>query len=129
MAEGVEQIVLIIDFDGYSLSNAPPFSVSMEVLSILSNHYPERLGKAFLVNTPMIFQFFWKAISPFINKNTLAKIIFVKGGESEDYGAKTLKKYIDLEVLEKDFGGKSDFEYDHKTFWNRLIERDEKKQL
>lgn len=41
---GVEQLVMLIDFHGYSIWNAPPMSQTREVLSILMDHYPERLG-------------------------------------------------------------------------------------
>jgi hypothetical protein len=34
--------------------------VTLGVLQLLANHYPERLYKAYVVNAPSIFQMAWK---------------------------------------------------------------------
>lgn len=59
MPEGVSQMVWMIDFKGFSISNSPPISQCMEILNVLANHYPERLGLAFIIDTPFIFNVFW----------------------------------------------------------------------
>lgn len=114
MKSNIEQMVWIMDFNGFSLSNAPKITHAIEILNSLSNHYPERLGQAFMVDTPWIFSIFWTAVRPFINERTYSKIIFVSG----DYETKSkiFSKYIDLNELEKDFGGKSEWKYDHKKY-------------
>jgi hypothetical protein len=117
MEDGVEQMAWVIDFNGYTASNAPPFSVSMEVLNILSNHYPgknfllqdlrlERLGIGFLLNVPWVFRLFWRAISPFLNHVTTEKIIFV----SSDQDRERFNNNFNMDEMEKRFGGSSDFE-------------------
>ena len=39
------------------------------------NYYPERLGKALMINVPYLFMKAWKMIYPFIDNNTRAKVI------------------------------------------------------
>ncbi|CAI7910563.1 unnamed protein product [Closterium sp. NIES-54] len=60
LPEGVEQMVWIIDYKGFTLRKSPPMKTSREVLHILQNHYPERLGAAILFDPPYIFQGLWK---------------------------------------------------------------------
>jgi hypothetical protein len=55
MPNHVEQMVWLIDFKDFSLKNSPPINQSLAVVGILSDHYPERLGQAFLVDTPFVF--------------------------------------------------------------------------
>ncbi|KAN0032832.1 hypothetical protein ACTFIV_006759 [Dictyostelium citrinum] len=117
-SRGHEQIVLLIDFKDYSIRNAPPMSVSKQTLQILSDHYPERLGNAFLVETPFIFNVFWTTISPFINKVTYKKIVFANG---EKQKTKVFSQFFDPNQLEKEFTGTSDHEYNHHNYWKNEI--------
>jgi CRAL/TRIO domain/CRAL/TRIO, N-terminal domain len=96
-----EKLSLLIDFDGYSLSNAPPMKTSHETLNILQNHYPERLHRAYCLNPPWIFNAFWNVISPFIDPVTKDKIHMVK---SQDLHRK-LRDAIEPHILESSLGG------------------------
>lgn len=116
-------MVWVIDFSGFSLSNAPPINIALETLNILSNHYPERLGTAIMTDTPWIFGVFWKAVSPFINPVTYNKIIFANG-EAEKQ--KVFSRYFDPNQLEKRFGGNHDFVFDD-NFWKVEIAEDQKR--
>ena len=47
---GVETLSLLIDFKNSSNSKNPSASTGRHVLNILQTHYPERLGKALVIN-------------------------------------------------------------------------------
>ncbi|KAF6262668.1 CRAL-TRIO domain-containing protein [Scenedesmus sp. NREL 46B-D3] len=84
MKNGQEQWVWMLDLAVYSPSNAPALSVTLGVLQLLANHYPERLHKAYVVNAPSIFQMAWKVLQPFIDTVTRSKAEFVN---TKDYHA------------------------------------------
>eukprot|EP00775_Hariotina_reticulata_P002131 gene2131-2450_t len=73
MRHGQEQWIWVLDLAAYSPSNAPALSVTLSVLQMLANHYPERLHKAYVVNAPSVFQFAWKFLQPFIDPVTRSK--------------------------------------------------------
>lgn len=50
----------LVDFVGYSLSTAPPMMTVLTTLTILQNHYPERLGLALCYLPPRLFLYSWK---------------------------------------------------------------------
>ncbi|KXS13266.1 CRAL/TRIO domain-containing protein, partial [Gonapodya prolifera JEL478] len=77
MAPGVGQMVIIMDMKEYTWANRPPASVTMDTLNFLSNHYPERLGKCFIVDAPWVFSTLWNLVRPFLDPVTAAKISFI----------------------------------------------------
>lgn len=60
LPDSQEQMIWLIDFTGWSLSNSVPIKTARETANILQSHYPERLAAAFLYNPPRIFESFWK---------------------------------------------------------------------
>jgi hypothetical protein len=74
VTKNVEQWCLIFDFNGYSMSNAPPMHVAREILDIMMNCYPERLGVAIFYDAPWLFNIFWRAISVLVPVQTRAKV-------------------------------------------------------
>jgi len=95
-------------------------------MNLLGNHYPERLGLAFMVDPPFYFTVFWKAVSPFIPPSTQKKVIFVKG-DLEDK-RKVFAPYIDLDHLEVDYGGSVQFKWNIEVLWPQEIACFEEKQ-
>jgi hypothetical protein len=49
------------------------------MLTMLMNHYPERLHRVYLVDAPVLFRAFWALISPFVDPVTKEKFQFVTG--------------------------------------------------
>lgn len=82
MRGSAEQWVFVLDMKEYSPANAPHPGVTLQVLQVLANHYPERLHKAYFVDAPGIFSVFFKMMSPFVDPVTRSKVEFV---QSRDY--------------------------------------------
>ena len=53
-----EQMVWLIDFEGFNLSNIS-VKLTRETAYVLQDHYPERLGLAILFNPPKFFEPFF----------------------------------------------------------------------
>jgi hypothetical protein len=88
--------------------------LARDVLDIVQNYYPERLGAAFVINAPRIFELFWKMISPFLNEVTKSKLNVLK-----EKDLSTLHALIDPHVLEIPFGGGNPFKYNFDEHWNK----------
>ena len=133
--------MLIIDYNGWTLANSPPFKTSLEVLNILQNHYPERLKRAVFINAPFVFSAFWNLIYPFIDPVTQHKIFIFRNGQSQ-YQQTLLSMqspytytshdvcagYVDADVLESEYGGHDATSFNHieylEAFFGRKRETD-----
>jgi len=114
------KLALLVDFNGYSLANSIRIGTAMEVLSILQDHYPERLGQAFLLDPPWIFSTLWNAVSPFVDPVTYEKIQFVtEDGEARQ---ERLGRNFDLAVLEEGIGGYESRPFDSAIFLNTEVD-------
>jgi phosphatidylinositol/phosphatidylcholine transfer protein len=80
--------------------------VAEGVLHVLQNHYPERLGAAYLLNAPWWMSALFTVISPFIEATTKRKLHWVKGKQADLFAALTVD--IEPEQLERMYGGKRD---------------------
>lgn len=148
MPELVENLAIIVDFKDSSASHNPSVSTCKKFLDILGNHYPERLGVAFVVKCKLIYTVFsflfidfpcsvapwfffatFKIISPFMDPVTKNKIKFVHDGSQEKENKNTsnewvnLEDYIDPGQLECDFGGRFNFSYEIESYWSALLEK------
>ncbi|XP_072990698.1 phosphatidylinositol transfer protein PDR16-like isoform X2 [Typha latifolia] len=120
LPEGQEQMVWMIDFTGWSLTNSVPIKVARETANILQNHYPERLASALLFNPPKVFETFWKVVKYFLDTKTYHKVIFVYSKNEESI--KFMHKNFDPEILPMEFGGKNKAHYDHEEFSKMMME-------
>lgn len=83
-------------------------------MNILQSHYPERLGRAVIINVPFWLNAFYKMINPFIDPVTREKMRFNPKVTQEGL--------FTAENVWKEFGGDVEFKYDHETYWPHLIE-------
>lgn len=124
LPEGQEQMSWLIDFTGWSLSTSVPVKSARDTINILQNHYPERLGVAFLYNPPRIFEAFWKIVKYFLDAKTFQKVKFVYPKNKDS--VELMRSYFDEENLPTEFGGKAILNYDHEEF-TRIMTQDDAK--
>ncbi|KAI5083996.1 hypothetical protein GOP47_0000165 [Adiantum capillus-veneris] len=95
-----EKFVLIADLKGYGYKNMDVKGY-LSILEILQDHFPERLGKFYILHVPSLFWVAWKVVYPFIDPNVRDKIVFVDDKQITE----TLLKDIDITQLPDEFGG------------------------
>ncbi|CAL8462258.1 g1789 [Coccomyxa elongata] len=106
------KICWLVDFKGYSMRNAPSIRVSITTLSILQNHYPERLGMALCYLPPRLFSMSWKALLPFIDPVTAEKVVFVNSQNE----AAVMAQNFHMDKMEACLGGKSSWTYNKESY-------------
>ncbi|KAI0331836.1 CRAL/TRIO domain-containing protein [Cubamyces sp. BRFM 1775] len=111
MGPGVETLSLMVDFSDRAKN--PSLGQSRAVLNILQTHYPERLGRALVVNVPWLVNTFFKLITPFIDPLTRPKLRFNPNCLSEGL--------FSPDQLLSEWGGSAHFEYEHERYWDALV--------
>ena len=79
-----DKVVVFYDYNGYRLKNSPPPLIVKELLTILYEHWPERLNGVYVVDAPIIFRAFWAIIKHFIDPITKELVHFVSGEEEKN---------------------------------------------
>ncbi|KAI8997502.1 CRAL-TRIO domain-containing protein [Pilobolus umbonatus] len=125
MPDHVEKISIVVDFKNSTSGNNPSVGTCKKFLDILGNHYPERLGTAFLVKSPWFFIATFKLIAPFMDPITRNKIKFINPDDTKECtnDLVNLKDHIPLDHFEVDLGGSFNFEYKANVYWSKLLER------
>lgn len=120
---GSERLSLIIDYDGFSLYNSPPMKTSHETLTILQDHYPERLFRAYCVRPPYVFYGFFKMVSPFIDSVTRNKICMLTNSEMGK-ADNQLFHDADKSILESCVGGDDSRPFESAKYLRGAWDRD-----
>lgn len=115
-----DKVVLVIDFYGYSfLVDSNPQTAVLAML--LLSHFPERLGRAVLVDAPSAFSATFRILKGIMNETTSSKIEFVRSGDGtlqEDLAAwagEPLRTWISTEITENHCKASQN---GRKAFWN-----------
>lgn len=103
-AEDLTQATWLLDFSLFGKKRSPDGRVVMKnTQAILNDHYPERLGKAFLIDLPWYFSWLIRVAMLFMTAKTQSKIVIVSG--TVEQKRQVLQEFIDLDQLEVRFGG------------------------
>lgn len=71
--------VWVVDYNGFRLSHALQGRLAARFATTFSHYMPERLHKILLINPPVVFDVMLKALRPFVDAVTLAKIVPIHG--------------------------------------------------
>lgn len=112
------KIVVLVDFTGYSRHNRPALKTVREAITILQDHYPERLGEAYLLNPPMKVAAVWKLLRRIVDPQTYQKVILVKDNGQHE---KLIDSVFNRAMLERCAGGENDAEFDSHVFLTKQV--------
>jgi hypothetical protein len=70
-----EQLTVFFDFGSYDSKNAPPLSVMIRTVTLLQANYPERLGKALIMDVPFWINAVISIVQPFLSAKTREKLV------------------------------------------------------
>ncbi|RAL14600.1 CRAL/TRIO domain protein [Aspergillus homomorphus CBS 101889] len=110
MGPDQETLALLVNFKETKSGQNASIGQAKQTLNFLQNHYPERMGRALVINMPFIIHGFFRLITPFIDPQTRQKLKF-----NED-----LRQHVPPAQLMKSMGGDVEFRYDHATYWPTL---------
>lgn len=69
-----ERIAAIFDFGAYDSAHSPALKIMVDTTKMLQANYPERLGRAILLDAPFWMQAIFKVIAPFLAASTREKL-------------------------------------------------------
>ncbi|CAG7989993.1 unnamed protein product [Penicillium olsonii] len=98
----LETCCTIMDLKGVGITSIPSvYGYVKQASDISQNHYPERLGKLYLINAPWGFSGAFSAVKNFLDPVTVSKIHVLGSGYQKE-----LLAQVPAENLPTEFGGK-----------------------
>lgn len=117
---GKDQLVFLVDFTGFSITQVPSMDLSKEVVGILNDHYTDILAKAYMLDAPSYFDAVWKFVKVMLHPLTASKVEFIQTSKKEEL--EKLMEHIPAEFLEESLGGLCSVAYDHEKYWKAEIQ-------
>ena len=95
----------IVDFQGTKIQGGleENIKLSKEIINIMQNMYPERLGMGFILNPPLPFWVLWQVVGAFLDPVTNRKVQFIRKKKDQSI----LTEFVDISQLEPAYGGKT----------------------
>lgn len=120
------KVNFVISCAGYSFAGNPSVTALKQAVTMLQDHYPNRLGMIFLTNLPRTGEWILNIILRLITKEVRDKIKVIPSGDK----AKTmaiLRKVVDEEYIPYWLGGQDTYEYSVDEYYpehNRCTEKE-----
>jgi hypothetical protein len=104
----ISQTCNIVDISGVSVRQFWSLKSHLQDASVLATaHYPETLGRTFIVGAPAFFPTVWNYLKYWFDPGTVAKIFVFSPSQVQS----TLADHVDLCHLPSQFGGTLDWKF------------------
>jgi len=110
-----EQVAWIFDCRRFAKKDYN-LALAKELARVL-DHYPEKLGVVYLIDTPILFRAFWKVAKSLVDEKTQKKVIFCTGEEGRK---KYFPVHFEADQYEICFCGKNTYNYHHANYYKML---------
>lgn len=104
-------MALVYDLNGFEKANADNRGMKF-LLEIFQNHFPGRVGVAYVVNSPFFYRLLWKLVKPWLSGDLLSKVTMLSSNDG-------LNAYFTKQNLLTELGGTHQFDlekvYDRRT--------------
>jgi len=107
---------VVVDLKGWGFKNFS-LAISRVIINLLQDHYPERLGRCYVVHSPAFFRGAWALVKPILDERTRAKIHLLGSN------LKPILQDITEEELEDAYGGKHERFPDRDRFASPFLAR------
>ena len=101
------QFIRIYDLKGVGLldiADKEAIRMGQEMMNLLEKHYPERMARAYVVNTPSFFATAWRMVKPLLDPRTAQKIRVLS---NKKLTFEALKEIMDEDQIPVEYGGKN----------------------
>lgn len=103
--------ITVIDLDGMRMRDFVGDVVTFvkRAASFTSQHYPERAGTIYILNSPPFFQVIWRMIKPLVDPVTLDKVRVVQNNQGHFAIRDALMERIPIQNIPREYGGESQY--------------------
>jgi hypothetical protein len=102
----MERFTVIFDLsDGFDVFHNADLACYSDMITLVQSHYPERLGKVYIIHYSRYIHVFYRLLSHFIEEKTRAKIYWIPTTDIEQ----ELRRDFPTERLPKFLGGELEF--------------------
>eukprot|EP00761_Pharyngomonas_kirbyi_P012795 gb/GECH01012822.1/.p1 GENE.gb/GECH01012822.1/~~gb/GECH01012822.1/.p1 ORF type:complete len:288 (+),score=48.98 gb/GECH01012822.1/:1-864(+) len=121
------KIDFVADLRDMSYHTVSEVSAAKQVVDVMQNHYPERLGYFLVVDAPWLFNTLWRIVKPLVDPETRQKVHFLKANHPEELWPQ-FSTFFDRDQVETEYGGTCEYEYQHDVYWEPFLEQEKERE-
>jgi hypothetical protein len=106
---------IVLDANNFGLSNIPSMSATKKILTMLQDHFPDRLGVFVIANMAKPAQIFLKMVMPLVPVEVRRKIHVLPSDAEER--ANMLKSLVEERFIPTRLGGQDNYVFDANEYY------------